>query len=125
MTERELPPDEWHRLIGSGTPLEACLASLDPRFTKIAVVEDDAGQIIGSWGAFLMVHGEGVHIAEAHRGKAAVARHLWRMMRKMAAAWGADKIVTGEETPEVKAILEKRSVSIGQRYVLPMAARIQ
>lgn len=105
MTDRILPPEEWgkvaHLAIGDALP------HLDPRWTSIAVVEDEQGQIIGCWAAVLMVHAEGVWIDPAHR-KSSVALRLWRRMKAIVSDLGRSSVLTGCDSPEIAALLNRK-----------------
>ena len=122
MTHRELPPEEWPRLVG--TELEAVWPHLQPAWARVLVVEDE-GQIVGCWAALLMVHAEGVYIAPDHQKRGAVARHLWRGMRQMIQqSWQASRVLTASRSPEVSALLEAHgALKLDvESYVLPMEA---
>lgn len=63
MTVRELPADEWEKLLGlpiaeNGLP--------DPASTRIIVAEDD-GEIVGCWSFLLTTFLEGLWVDEAYR----------------------------------------------------------
>ena len=122
MTDRELPPQEWPRL--SHTGLGPVLPVLDPRYTKVAVVEDEEGTIVGCWAALLLVHAEGLWVAEPYRGRTVVARRLWRAMRRVVGPWGAHRVVTGADTPTIAALLEGHGVALPPQYVLPLVKGI-
>ena len=123
MIERELPPEEWGRLAETTCPLAPLVRTLDPRYVKIAVVEQD-GEIVGTWAALLLVHGEGLWIADDHRRYGIVARRLWRMMRAVVQSWGADKLVTGSEDASIERLLETRALKLMPQWVLPMGKAI-
>lgn len=117
MTDRVLPYEEWGRL--AGTALGSVASQLNPATTQIAVVEDDAGQIVGCWAACTVVHAEGAWIAPAYRKRASVTVRLWRRMRHLIRAAGASGVVTGAESPEVVALLERtRAQRLPQEYLL-------
>lgn len=116
MTDRILPPEEWHKL--AGTELGPALAALPPERTAILVVEDDAGQIVGCWALVLWYHAEGVWIAPAHRGKTSVARRLWRGMRALAQGVRTPTVITGAADPAMHALLRKRATALPQEYVV-------
>jgi hypothetical protein len=104
MTRRLLPPEEWPRLAGD-PQLGEVWQLFDPLSTSVLVVEDDTGQIVGSWSFTHVLHAEGVHIHPAYRKSGVVARHLWRGMRELAAEQGAAAVWTGAGTPEVRDLL--------------------
>ena len=117
LTDRLLPPAEWHRLahldLGQLTP------ALDPKATSIAVVEDASGAIVGCWAAILVVHAEGVWIDPAYR-KTTVALKLWRRMRTIVAGLGATAVVTGANSPDIAALLTRKRAQLipYQEYVV-------
>ena len=117
MTDRILPYEEWARL--AGTPLGDVAGQLNPATTQIAVVEDEAGQIVGCWAACTVVHAEGAWIAPVWRKHPRVTRRLWRRMRDMIRATGASRVVTGAESPVVAALLTRASAQpLPQEYLL-------
>ena len=102
MTSRILPRDEWSRL--AHTELGGLdLGTLD---AKVIVVEDDAGEIVGCWSAFNVLHVEGVWIAPAYRGKTTVARRLWQGMLRLVRSHGARAVWTGSASEMVTRLLE-------------------
>lgn len=103
MTTRELPRDEYARLVG--TELET-VAPLLPESARVLVVED-GDQIVGCWTFFSVLHAEGLWIADSHRKRGSVARHLWCGMRQMVAQMGAKGVNTAAVSDDVKALLEK------------------
>ncbi len=102
MTTRILPPAEWYRL--QGTELETVWPVWQPDAATVLVVEE-AGQIVGCWAFFSVVHAEGVWIAPAHRGRGGVTRALVRGMREFARTRGVRAIVTGCLSPLVARLL--------------------
>ncbi len=119
MTSRILPRAEWSRL--QGMDLANVLTYLDAPTveTQIAVVEDDAGAIIGCWAALRVIHAEGVWIAPAYRGRPGVARRLWRQMGVIAAGFGVQSVVTAAIDDQTKALLDRqRAIPLPQEYVL-------
>lgn len=120
MTRRVLPPEDWPRL--QGTELEGIWPHLDPATTTVIVVEDRGGAIIGAWAGFPLFHAEGVFIAEAHRGKAGVARLLLDGMRHVAKTAGYRSIVTASLDPTVGDMLTKLGATTiaGTHYALPL-----
>lgn len=118
VTTRILPPEEWVRL--AGTELEAVWPHLDTERARVIVVEDDAGTIVGCWALFPLVHAEGVWIAPAHRGKAAVARQLYRGMVQTARRMEAQTVLTAAVDDHVAELLAhlKAQQLPGQHFVL-------
>lgn len=102
MTTRQLPKEEWvSKLVG--TELES-VASILPDTTRVVVVEDD-GAIVGCWAFFPVIHGEGLWIADSHRGRASVGRRLLTEMIKTVESMGASVINTAAMTREVQHLL--------------------
>lgn len=116
MTDRVLPHEEWGRL--AHTPLGAVVASLNPATTAVVVVEDTDGAIVACWAALTVVHAEGAWIAEPYRRRVSVTLRLWRAMRRIVAATGATRVVTGANSDEVRDLLGDRCVPLPQEYVL-------
>ena len=117
MTDRVLPYEEWPKL--AGTPLGDVIGQLNPATTAILVVEDEQGQIVGCWAACTVVHAEGAWIAPSYRKRPSVTVRLWRRMRQVIRATGATRVVTGANSPEIVALLERKSAQpLPQEYVL-------
>lgn len=121
MTSKVLPADQWGLL--EGTELESLVPHLDPRTSKVIVVQDDDGTILGVWSGFTLYHAEGVWIAPGHRGKASVAKLLLSGMREIASAAGYRSIVTASLDPHIDHLLEKLGAQVvpGTHYVLPVS----
>lgn len=119
MTTRILPPDEWPKL--AGTELEAIWPVLDRERARVIVVEHD-GAIVGVWAGFPLWHAEGVYVAPAHRGRAAVARLLLSGMTALAQAEGYHSVVTASVQPAIDSLLERHgAVHLdGRHYALPV-----
>ncbi len=119
MTTRVLPPDEWHRLVG--TEAETLWPHCDPANTQIVVVEL-GGAIIGAWTVLRVVHVECVWIREDYRGRYGVVRRLLRGMREAAQSWGAKTVVTGALTDQVRSLIASLGGSklAGDHYVIPL-----
>lgn len=119
MTHRILDPSEWSRL--SGTELRDVWQWLQPDRTRILVVEDEQGAIVGCWAFLYVLHAEGVYIAPEHRGRSAVARHLLRGMREIAQASDASSVWTGALDETIAAFcqrLDAREIP-GRSFVIP------
>ena len=119
MTRRVLPASEYGRLVG--TPLER-LAPYLPEISQVIVIEDDAGEIIGTWSAFPMWHLEGFWVAETHRQRGGVARSLLMGMRDVLADVQAKRVLTAADTDSMCAWLERLGAERlpGEHYVWPM-----
>ena len=120
MTSRILPREEWHRL--KGTELARVTTQAAERNAPMYVlVVEDGGEIVGCWSLFQVWHAEGLWIAPAHRGKSAVARHLWRLGRRVAEMMGFVGVMTAANQPEVEHILRGSAVELpGKHYLLPL-----
>lgn len=103
MTSRILPREEWARLVG--TEAETVWPLLDPARAEVLVVEHD-GDIVGTWILMNVVHAECLWIAPAHRHGVSVARRLWTLMRRTAAAMGVPVVATAAVTDEVRSLLD-------------------
>lgn len=122
MTTRLLPPDEWHRLIG--TEAEAVIPHLaDLRAQALVVEESDA--IIGCWVFLPMWHAECLWISEAHRGHGSVGRRLLSGLKHVADSLGVDRIWTGSASNEVRDLLKHfGAVQIpGEHFVMSLKGR--
>lgn len=119
MTSRILPREEWARL--DGVDLGQVLPLANPETVSVIVVED-AGEIVGCWAAFTILHAEGVWVHPDHRGKSSVARRLWAQMGRLVRGSGARSVMTGAATPDIAALLEKHGGAPlpYQSYVLSM-----
>ena len=120
MTSRTLPQEEWPRL--AGTEVEHVWPLLNPANARILVVEDDAGQIVGTWVLMRVVHVECLWIHPNHRGKTAVGRCLLAAMRPAARAWGYSTVITGAISDEIRRMITRfRGVKIpGDMYAIPV-----
>lgn len=117
LTDRVLPPEEWHRLKGTG--LDAWVDRVDPTAATVAVVETEDGVIVGCWAAVQMLHVEGLWIAPAYRGHVSAARRLWRRMRAIVMGKGAASVVTASMSPEITAMLAtKQAQPMPPEYIL-------
>jgi len=117
MTARELPRADWHRL--ADTPIAAVCATL-PADTRMIVVEDRDGVIVGTWAMIRYVHAEGVWIAPAHQKRGSVAGRLLRAMRDVAHSWGAPVVLTAAVDDEVRSLIAKLGgARLPDTYVFP------
>jgi hypothetical protein len=96
---RILPAEEWPRL--QGTELESVWPTLHPEHASVLVVEDDEGAIVGTWAIIHVLCAEGLWIAPAHRGRAAVGRRLWAGMRTLLRGLHARGVITSSMSPSV------------------------
>jgi N-acetylglutamate synthase-like GNAT family acetyltransferase len=119
MTTRILPPEEWERL--SGTELGEVWPILPPACTKVLVVEDTDGRIIGCWALMNLYHAEGLWIAPDHRGKGSVARRLIRDMSKELRELGATTVITAAIDPAIVGYLERMGAeALPASYAMPV-----
>src|SRR6185369_10825009 len=100
MRSRILPPEEWHRLVG--TEAEKMFPHMNPEETRVMVVEDDAGEIAATWSLVRVVHAEFLWCAPKYRGSFGVAKRLLRIMRETAAAWNVSSVFTGAMSSHVE-----------------------
>jgi ribosomal protein S18 acetylase RimI-like enzyme len=124
MMTRMLPPEEWHRLIG--TEVEHVWPHLDSRHAQVIVVEDD-GVIVGTWALFHLLHAECLWIAPTHRGKASVARRLWAQLIGLTQAMGITSVATAAISDDVRALLAhvKATKLEGDHYIMRMPCQPQ
>lgn len=119
MRAAQLPRDQWARL--AGTPLAPYAIALPPD-TRILVVEDGAGAIVGQWAAIRYLHGEGLWIADAHRTRGAVLGRLLGEMRRLAHGDGVDVLMTGAVDNQVRGLIAHAGGRAlpGEQYVVPV-----
>ena len=125
MTTRILPPAEWTRL--RTTEAAEVWPYFDPRHTQVIVVEDDGGEIVGTWTLLTVVHAECLWIAPAYRSKASVARRLWQALRGVARQARLETIATAAQTDEVRALLAHVGATKlpGDHYVMRLPCQPQ
>src|SRR4030095_8022164 len=102
MTHRELTRPEWNRL-PEGCELAQIAATL-PDTVRVYVVEDH-DEIVGAWALVLMAHAEGLWIAEPHRKRAAVLRHLIAALETGALDVGVSAVVAGSDSAAMTDLL--------------------
>lgn len=103
MHVRELPRAEWDRL--EGLEMGALVPAL-PADTRMVIVEDGDGAIVGTWAVIRYVHVEGLWIAPPHQKRGRVGAYLLEGMRRIARSWGASAVLTGCMSDEVETLLE-------------------
>lgn len=118
---RMLPDGEWPRLEAAG--FGVAWKDLNPDFAGIAVVEVD-GQIVAQWMAMTTTRVEGLHIAEAFRGHAGIARALLATMVGELAAQGLKEVLTQVADPAVEQLCVSAGGHAlpGRTWVLPVGA---
>lgn len=82
---RELPVEEWPRLLEMPGPYQEQGVLPNPQANRVLVIEQ-GDTILGYWGAFTLVHSEPVFIREEHRHRVSVVRALWEGMRDLLVA---------------------------------------
>lgn len=107
MQWRVLPEAEYPRLTASGSPIGGILDTL-PAGSRVLVVEDEQGTIVGSWAAIPYLHVEGVWVAPQSRKRGAVARRLLQGMAETVADMGHAAVWTSvaANDAETKALIE-------------------
>jgi hypothetical protein len=125
-TTRVLPPDEYPRL--AGTEAEGLWPLLPPD-SRVIVIEDPDGRIIGCWTLFRPLHAECLWVAPAHRKGSSVFRRLLCGMFTQASAMDAKAVVTASRSDEVTRLLRNfgadelpgrhYTLTIPQRFVCP------
>lgn len=119
MTSRILNPDEYLRL--AGTPAEGAVTHFTPA-TRVVVVEDDDGKLLGCEVFQPILHGEFLWIHPQHRGKSSVARRLWKAMkdtvkREFSVEWFA----TGCDSDQVRELLcHVKAHKLPDHYMVPV-----
>lgn len=125
MTLRELPPQEWGRLVGT----EARDLAVDPRPQgwRVLVVEDSAGEIIGTWAMKMLAHTEAFSIREDHQKRAGVFRLLLAGMRALLVAEGQEVAYTAAVSEEVRLLLLRYGATQlpGVAYVWPVRRPVE
>jgi RimJ/RimL family protein N-acetyltransferase len=109
LSTRILPPEEWPTL--AGTLLDPAWRSFDPEGTRVVVVQDHDGAVLGCLALFPIWHLEGAWIAPAHRGKAAVARALLARMRHQCRQLGVSDVWVMATNPKTRRICERLGTS--------------
>ncbi len=122
MTSRILPFEEWHRLPEYMDPV---LMEAKPSQSRMCVVEDDHGQIIGRSMLYPILCAEDVWIDPAYRGSPIVARPLWRLMHTAAHDLGFRHMMSTPTTAIARQILEHPSVKSDPFPSLPIAFPVQ
>lgn len=108
---RELPVAEWPRLLEMPGLYQDLGLLPNPEHNRILVVEDEAGTILGYWGAFTMVHAEPVFIREEHRQRTSVIRALWE---------GMNTLLRDLKVPGAVAVIADADLAINE----PMATKL-
>lgn len=121
MTSRILPIEEWDRL---PEYMDDVTMRLRPCQTRVCVVEDDAGNIIGRSMLYPTLYAEDTWIDPAYRKHPAVARHLWGLMHTAAADLGFEFMVSTVLSEDAKALLlrpeVRGEVMPGQQIAFPV-----
>ena len=81
-TVRELPFEEWHKLLEVPGIYQDLGTLPDGRVNRILVLEVE-GEIVGYWGAFTLVHTEPVCLRPEYRSRVSAVRRLWEGMRSL------------------------------------------
>lgn len=92
MRTRFLPPEEWHRV--KGLEVSALLPHVAPHNIALIVVEDDAGEIIGSLACLQVTHLEGVWV-KPERRNGVVVRALLRQAYELAKCRAEEFVIGG------------------------------
>lgn len=91
MTARVLDYTEWDRLPGY---MDEVLVHLRPGTSRICVVENEQGEIVGRWALYPVLFAEDLWIHPDHRQKVSVGRQLWRLVHRCAAELGFTRMVS-------------------------------
>ena len=119
---RVLPPEEWSRL--DGTRVAPLAAAVSPSALTVVVVEDHAGQVVGTWTLLNVMHVEGFWVRDDHRGQGAVLRRLIAATRAEAIHRGLQLVWTSTTDEVVGDMLKRVGASLidAQHFLLPVAA---
>jgi len=111
---RVLPHEEWHRLPEYMDPV---LATMRPSQSRVCVVEDEAGAIVGRATIYPVWFVEDLWVDPAHRRQIRVGRRLWRLIKRALRELGVQTVAsTFSDSPEVPALVVRQSL---QAEVLP------
>lgn len=113
-------PDELPKLVG--TPWEGLQPP--PETTSLLVVEDEAGDVVGTWSLAILPHLEGFWVRPDHRQKAAVVKALLVHMFRHLRTAGVDIVLThapGEHIDEFLIRLGGEPLP-GRAFKLPIKA---
>jgi hypothetical protein len=99
---RELPAKEYHRL--AGLPIAA--GNPDPTRCQILVAENEAGEIVGTFGVLLVPLLEGLWVREDYRKTTTFGR-LWNGMQQFLKRCGFEHVAGFVETADMKNLAEK------------------
>ena len=118
---RILPPEEWAEKL-SGTDAGRYAQALAPADTRVLVVEDAAGTLVGTWVVTREVHVECVWIHPDHRAAPGIVKRLLAGMYRIARDWHARAVWTGSISDEVRTLVQKLGGAPvpGQMCVLPV-----
>lgn len=121
LTARRLPTAEWGKLAGTELAYLADLHLPETDALQVFVVEQD-GQIVACWSRMMVVHVEGLWIAEPVRGRAGVGRLLFDTMIRSLRADGVPQVYTQAIDDSIAAMLAKIGGSPvpGQTWAFPI-----
>jgi len=91
MTARILPFEEWHRL---PEYMDPALMEMRPGQSRVCVIENKAGEIVGRWLLYPALLAEDLWIDPRYRRRIGVGRRLWRLMRSAARDLGFRRVVS-------------------------------
>lgn len=101
MVIRELPPAEYHRLLG----LDPIVAPPPPNSGHVVVAEEN-GEIVGVAGLYTVVHIDGWWIRPDFRGRFVLIR-MWRAILALLARYRISGALSLAETPAVGGYLDR------------------
>lgn len=119
MKVRFLPQSEWSAKLAD-TPWAGVVAP--PETTDLLIVEDDAGDVIGTWSVVILPHLEGFWVRPDHRFKAAVVKTLLSSMFDHLRRAGVTEVLThapGEAVDGFLTRLGGRALP-GRAFSLPV-----
>lgn len=120
LTFRQLPPEEWPRIVEAGIEPFATYGLPDPTHWIFLVAEQDGG-ILGVSSLYETVHNDWF-IAPAARRHPAIVQGLWNATRAALEEYGVQMIhaTVSDAQVEVQAMVERLGYqkAQGQLYVL-------
>ena len=106
MTARMLPIEEWDRLPEYMDPV---LMRVRPCESRMCVVEDDHGEIVGRVLLYPIWLAEDAWVREDVRGNPGVGRQLLRVVRQAATELGVDVVASALGSADAVTLLHDRA----------------
>lgn len=109
LTTRQLPPEEWHRILDQGIePFATHGLPGDPSHWRLVVAEED-GVIVGLSGLYEAVHNDPWWVAPAYRGHPTILRRLWQEVRSVLDEHDVRMVfaTVADDQPDVQQLAER------------------